>query len=100
MSHPNATASMNSRPEMPPVASAIVMAAATVAAAFPNAQIERVTGLGEVVQVVLGPDFTAVNAPPATGSAVKVPVTHTGSSTPTQLPEDLTVTNAADVTCE
>lgn len=75
-------------------------AAATVAAAFPNAQIERVTGLGEVVQVVLGPDFTAVNAPPASGSAVKVPVTHTGSSTPTQLPEDLTVTNAADVTCE
>ena len=83
----------------PPVTTE-TLAAATVAAAFPNAQIERVTGLGEVVQVVLGPDFTAVNAPPASGSAVKVPVTHTGSSTPTQLPEDLTVTNAADVTCE
>ena len=75
-------------------------AAATVAASFPDARIERVSGLGEVVQVVLGSDFTTVKSPPASGSAVKVQVTHSGSTTPTQLPEDLTVTNAADVTCE
>jgi LCP family protein required for cell wall assembly len=75
-------------------------AAATVAASFPNARMERVTGLGDVVQVVLGPDFSTVNAPPAGGSAVSVNVSHSGSSTPTQLPDDLTVTNAADVTCE
>lgn len=75
-------------------------AAATVAASFPNAHIERVSGLGDVVQVVLGPDFSTVNAPPAGGSAVSVNVSHSGSSTPTQLPDDLTVTNAADVTCE
>lgn len=75
-------------------------AAATVAAAFPAAQMERVSGLGENVQVVLGPDFSSVAAPPPSGSAVSVHVSHTSKSTPTELPEDLTVTNAADVTCE
>ncbi len=75
-------------------------AAATVAASFPNARMERVTGLGDVVQVVLGPDFSTVNAPPAGGSAVSVNISHSGSSTPTELPDDLTLTNAADVTCE
>ena len=75
-------------------------AAATVASSFPDAHMERVAGLGDVVQVVLGSDFSMVNAPPASGSAVSVNVSHSGSSTPTQLPEDLTVTNAADVTCE
>ena len=75
-------------------------AAATVAAAIPNAQMERVAGLGDTVQVVLGPDFSAVGAPPPSGSAVSVHVSHNSKSTPTELPEDLTVTNAADVTCE
>jgi hypothetical protein len=75
-------------------------AAATVAAAFPGAQMERVDGLGETVQVVLGPDFSSVATPPPSGSAVSVQVSHNAKSTPTQLPEDLTVTNAADVTCE
>jgi hypothetical protein len=31
---------------------------------------------------------------------VQVHVVHGSSSTPTQLPEDLTVTNAADTTCK
>ncbi len=63
--------------------------------------MERVSGLGENVQVVLGPDFSSVAAPPPpSGSAVSVHVSHTSKSTPTELPEDLTVTNAADVTCE
>ncbi|MFN8033811.1 MAG: LCP family protein [Mycobacterium sp.] len=75
-------------------------AAATVAAAFPNAKIERVDGLSQTVQVVLGSDFTGVNAPPPSGSPVSVQVSHNSASTPTELPEDLTVTNAADVTCE
>ena len=43
-------------------------AAATVASAFRNPAIERVTGIGNVVQVVLGQDFNTVNAPPPTGS--------------------------------
>ena len=75
-------------------------AAATVAAAFPNAKMERVDGLSQTVQVVLGPDFTGVNSPPPSGSPVSVHVSHNSSATPTQLPDDLTVTNAADVTCE
>jgi LCP family protein required for cell wall assembly len=75
-------------------------AAATVAAAFPAAQMERVDGLKSTIQVVLGPDFSTVGAPPPSGSTVSVHVSHNSKSTPTDLPEDLTVTNAADVTCE
>lgn len=75
-------------------------AAATVASSLGNPQIERVTGLGEVVQVVLGPDFASVSAPPPSGSSVSVHVSHGTETTPTPLPEDLTVTNGADTTCE
>jgi LCP family protein required for cell wall assembly len=75
-------------------------AAATVAASFPNSTIERVTNLGDVVQVVLGNDFYSVTSPPSSGSPVQVHIAHESGSTPTKLPEDLTVTNAADTTCE
>jgi hypothetical protein len=75
-------------------------AAATVAATLPSARIERVSGLGETVQVALGPDFTDVRYPQASGTPLTVSVTHLGSSTPTKLPSDLTVINGADVTCE
>ncbi|HZA10389.1 LCP family protein [Mycobacterium sp.] len=75
-------------------------AAATVASSFSNAPIERVTGMGDVVQVVLGPDFHTVSAPQPTGSSVKVHVTRGTNATPTRLPEDLSITNAADTTCK
>jgi LCP family protein required for cell wall assembly len=76
-------------------------AAATVASSFANPTIERVTGMGDVVQVVLGSDFyNNVSAPSPSGSPVQVHVVRGSSSTPTRLPEDLTVTNAADTTCE
>lgn len=75
-------------------------AAATVAATLPGARIERISGLAEMVQVVLGPDFAAVKYPQASGTPLTVNVTHTGGSTPTRLPSDLTVTNGADVSCE
>jgi LCP family protein required for cell wall assembly len=75
-------------------------AAATVASSFANAQIERVTGMGDVVQVVLGSDFYTVSPPPPSGSAVQVHVSHGTTSTPTRLPQDLSVTNGADTTCE
>ncbi|WKG02668.1 LCP family protein [Mycolicibacterium sp. HK-90] len=76
-------------------------AAATVASSFANPTIERVTGMGDVVQVVLGSDFNSVSPPTPSGSEVQVHVLKgTNSSTPTHLPEDLTVTNAADTTCE
>jgi LCP family protein required for cell wall assembly len=74
-------------------------AAATVASAFSNPQIQRVTGMGDVVQVVLGQDFYAVTAPPPSGSSVQVHLTQTTAAAPTPLPQDLTVTNAADVSC-
>jgi hypothetical protein len=41
-----------------------------------------------------------VTSPPSSGSPVQVHVGHSTESTPTELPEDLTVTNAADTTCE
>ncbi len=75
-------------------------AAATVASAFTEPTIERVTGKGDTVQVVLGSDFAAVSPPKPGGSSVQVHVLHGSGSTPTQLPEDLSVTNAADTTCE
>jgi hypothetical protein len=76
-------------------------AAATVAAAFANSKLERITGTGHVVQVVLGSDFTTVGAPPPAGSPVSLQVErNTTSPSSTKLPEDLTVTNAADTHCE
>jgi LCP family protein required for cell wall assembly len=75
-------------------------AAATVASTFANSKVERVTGIGQVVQVVLGPDFSSVTAPPPSGSSVRVQIDRIPGSTPTKLPEDLTVTNAADTTCK
>ena len=75
-------------------------AAATVAATLADATIERIDGLGEVVQVVLGPDFTEVNYPKASDTPLSVAVTHSGSDTPARLPSDLTVTNGADVSCD
>jgi LCP family protein required for cell wall assembly len=75
-------------------------AAATVATAFANSKVQRVSGYGQVVQVVLGPDFNSVIAPPPSGSSVTVQVDRGSSNPPAKLPEDLTVTNAADTTCE
>lgn len=76
-------------------------AAATVASSFHNATIERVTGMGDVVRVVLGSDFSSVTPPSPSGSSVKVHMVRGTSSEPApELPEDLTVTNAADTTCE
>jgi LCP family protein required for cell wall assembly len=75
-------------------------AAATVAASFANSKVERITGTGHVVQVVLGSDFTSVGTPPPAGSSVSLQIGRSASSPPTKLPDDLTVTNAADTTCE
>jgi LCP family protein required for cell wall assembly len=75
-------------------------AAATVASSFANPQIERVTGMGDVVQVVLGSDFHTVSPPPPSGSAVHVHVSQGVTSTPTRLPQDLSITNGADTSCE
>jgi hypothetical protein len=75
-------------------------AAATVAATFANSKVARITGIGQVVQVVLGPDFSSTTAPPPAGSSVNLQVDRNTSSLPAKLPEDLSVTNAADTSCE
>ncbi|MGV0792989.1 LCP family glycopolymer transferase [Mycolicibacterium sp. XJ1819] len=76
-------------------------AAATVASAFANPTVERITGMGDVVQVVLGTDFYSVSPPSPSGSPVQVHVVRGSRSVTTaDLPEDLTVVNAADTACE
>jgi LCP family protein required for cell wall assembly len=75
-------------------------AAATVSSALSGAPIERVSGLGDIVRVVLGSDFRTVTKPAASGSQVSVQLNRGASVEPTELPDDLTVTNAADITCE
>jgi LCP family protein required for cell wall assembly len=74
-------------------------AAATVASSFGNAKVQRVSGYGQVIQVVLGPDFNAVTAPAPSGSSISMLVARGSGNAPTKLPEDLAVTNAADTTC-
>lgn len=75
-------------------------AAATVASSFANATTERVNGMGDVVQVVLGSDFDSVGAPSPSGSPYQLTVLRGTKAPTTELPEDLTVTNAADTRCE
>jgi LCP family protein required for cell wall assembly len=75
-------------------------AAATVAATLANPKVQRITGIGKTVQVVLGSDFSSVSAPPPSGSSVSVQIDRATTSYPTKLPEDLSVTNAADTSCE
>lgn len=75
-------------------------AAATVASSFANATTERVNGMGDVVQVVLGSDFDSVGAPSPSGSPYQLTVIRGTKAPTTELPEDLTVTNAADTSCE
>ncbi|CAJ1503770.1 LCP family protein [[Mycobacterium] kokjensenii] len=75
-------------------------AAATVSSALSGAPIERVSGLGSIVRVVLGSDFRAVSKPAAGGSTINVILNRGANVEPTELPDDLTVTNAADTTCE
>jgi LCP family protein required for cell wall assembly len=75
-------------------------AAATVASSFANARVQRVSGYGQVVQVVLGPDFNSVSTPSPDGSSISMQIERGSGNAPSKLPEDLTVTNAADTTCE
>jgi LCP family protein required for cell wall assembly len=75
-------------------------AAAAVASSFANAKVQRVSGYGQVVQVVLGPDFHSVADPAPSGSSISMQIERGSGNAPTKLPDDLTVTNAADTTCE
>lgn len=78
--------------------------AATVASAIPGATIESTSGLGSIVEVALGADFTGtVHAPTSFGNPLpEVPTSSASSSdeTPAALPSDLEHVNAADDNCK
>jgi LCP family protein required for cell wall assembly len=75
-------------------------AAATIAATLRNPKVQRVNGIGKVLQVVLGSDFSSFSAAQPSGSPVSMQVERNTTSPPTKLPDDLTVTNAADTSCK
>ncbi|WP_052373472.1 LCP family protein [Nocardia otitidiscaviarum] len=76
-------------------------AAATVASAIPGASLESTTGLGSIVEVVLGSDFTGtVKTPTTFGQTLPDAPASTAEETPITLPSDLEHVNAADDTCK
>ncbi|MFB7721260.1 LCP family protein [Nocardia sp. NPDC056100] len=78
-------------------------AAATVASSLPGASLEPATGLGSIVEVVLGSDYAgSVKAPTAFGQPLADTPTDSGgaSAAPVTLPSDLEHVNAADDTCK
>ncbi|MFE3222276.1 LCP family protein [Nocardia sp. NPDC059228] len=77
--------------------------AGTVASAIPGAILEPAGGLGSIVEVVAGSDFTGtVKAPTAFGQPLPDTPTDSGgpSAAPVTLPSDLEHVNAADDLCK
>lgn len=77
--------------------------AATVAATIPGAKLQVTSGLGSIIQVALGENFTGtVHAPPTFGTPLppidSVPA-DTGAANSVTLPRDLEHVNAADDSC-
>ncbi|MFI6870423.1 LCP family protein [Nocardia sp. NPDC050406] len=77
-------------------------AAATVASSIPGASLEETSGLGSIVEVVLGSNFSGtVKAPTEFGEVLPdAPISTGGSAAPVTLPSDLEHLNAADDTCK
>lgn len=74
-------------------------AAATLASSFPDAVMRPVSGLGNIIELVLGTDFDGDVATPASAGS-ELSVSDRGTVAPQrELPEDLSVTNAADAAC-
>jgi len=76
--------------------------AATVASSIPGAVLEQTSGLGNIVEVVLGSEFnttTTLTAPVAAGSPVDMGAAQIAPDTDVELPADLAVTNATDNPC-
>ncbi|MFE3799737.1 LCP family protein [Nocardia tengchongensis] len=77
--------------------------AGTVASAIPGAILEPASGLGSIVEVVVGSDFAgAVKTPTGFGQALPDTPSDTGgpSAAPVTLPSDLEHVNAADDLCK
>lgn len=75
-------------------------AAATVAAMIPGAQLQRTSGLGNIVEVVLGPEYggTIVEPAPA-GTPVSGSVAVDLESGEAAIPLDVSVLNAGENVC-
>ncbi|CAM2924778.1 LCP family protein [Prescottella defluvii] len=74
--------------------------AATVASTIPGAVLESASGLGNIVEVVLGSDFDqTLVAPAEAGTPVDSGPTRIGADEEIELPADLAVTNAMDNPC-
>ncbi|WP_149361612.1 LCP family protein [Lolliginicoccus suaedae] len=73
--------------------------AATLASSFSNAVLQERRGLGSIVEVILGTDFDAsISAPASPGTMVSI--MDDGAVVPqVPLPDDLSVTNAGDLSC-
>ncbi|WP_369634112.1 LCP family protein [Nocardia sp. JMUB6875] len=77
--------------------------AATVASSIPGAILEPASGLGSIVEVVVGSDYTGtVKAPTSFGQTLPDTPTDAGgpSAAPVTLPSDLEHVNAADDLCK
>lgn len=73
--------------------------AATIASMIPGAKLQRTSGLGNFVEVVLGSDYTGALVAPADPGDVLSPVLESDTEAGSSIPLDVSVTNAADVTC-
>ncbi|RVW07497.1 LytR family transcriptional regulator [Prescottella agglutinans] len=74
--------------------------AATVASSIPGAVLEQTSGLGTIVEVVLGSAFDrTLTAPAVAGSPLDVSSARIGEAEDVELPADLAVTNATDNPC-
>lgn len=74
--------------------------AATVASSIPGAVLEETSGLGNIVEVVLGTEFDrTLMAPAEAGTPVDAGPALVGTPEEVELPADLAVTNATDNPC-
>lgn len=73
--------------------------AATVASAYPDAKLQRTTGLGSVVEVLLSDDSQRTPGPPATAGSVLTPILAADSNEEGSVPQDISTVNAGDSSC-
>ena len=74
--------------------------AATIASMIPGARLQRTTGLGSFVEVVLGSDYTGAIVAPAEPGEVLTPVLESDTEAGSSIPLDISITNAGDVSCD